>query len=259
MNAFWTKLNYIREARVDPRDAGRKREAEGWQVDGIAELPNKQLCQYLAFPPESVVLVSGPGKSPASPIHPHRALWANRSSKNTRNIPSWTGLQFPSPKSDRDVRKLRVTPSLTPPWLVFKCAGDPKVWEKKPCAAAHSCGICRVCGTLAAPNVYFLGLAEPLLSESGLYPRLWAADGASNWSKNSRDSREWRASSQLFQFSDSLETRSVTVYTHTRAQCKSTPRRNFTHESRRVIQMSSRPESGVASRSGTSEKGCLGL
>lgn len=188
MDAFWTKLTYIREARVDPWDAGRKREAEGWQVDGIAELPNEQLCQYLAFPPGSVVLVSGAGKSPASPIHPHRARGANRSSKNTRNIPSWTGLQIPKsqewPRCEEAVCH-SVTHSVTHSTLArLKCAGDPKVWEKKPCAAAHSCSICRVCGTLAAPNVYFLGLAEPLLSESGLYPRLWAADGGSNWSKN---------------------------------------------------------------------------
>lgn len=162
MSAFSTKLSYQRSSSWSPWDAGRKREAEGWQVDGIAELPNKQLCQYLAFPPESVMLLSGPGKSPASPIRPHRARSANGSSKNTWSIPSWTGLKLPSPKSDRGVRKPCVTPSLAPPWLVLNAPVDPKVWEKKPrAAAAHSCSIYRVCGTLAAPNVYFLSKAWP--------------------------------------------------------------------------------------------------
>lgn len=206
------------------------------------------------------MLVSGPGKSPASPIHPHRARWANRSSKNTWNIPSWTGLTLPSPKSDRDVRKLCVTPSLTPPWLVLnapvirRCERKSRVPPPTRAAFAGCVGLSQL--------QTFILWAWPSRSSQG-YTRTFGAlteDPIGPKIQEIQENDAHRPNSSNSVIHSRLAAWPCThTHTHTRAQCRSTPRRNFTHESRRVIQMSSRPESGVASRSGTSVKGCLGL
>lgn len=46
-----------------------QKEAERWQVDGIAGHTTQQLCQYLAFPPGSMS-AEGPGGSAPGLLRP---------------------------------------------------------------------------------------------------------------------------------------------------------------------------------------------
>lgn len=152
---------------------------------------------------------------------------------------------FKSQVWPQDVEKQCVPPQLTPRRLALNAPWSEGVNERvcrRPVAR-----LCRVCETFATPNGSFLGLALPLLSLTAISAPLGSERTIQLVFKEKKERKQEKENPHERK---SIVTLLPFCRTLTAGQCRSTLRRhNFNHESRRVIQMSSRPESEVASRS----------